>query len=577
MPPPRRDHALTNMHIFDDAAYLRDALGLPASTSEDDVDAQLALQARESGIEDPYRFLCPVQDTSRALSTTTIGSAHSSSLSVRSHHTHSTGVTDPSRTSRDQSHVHVKRQPPQQTTPTLARASIAHDSTMDYFPATFKQRHSTASAFSAAPSVSSSASSLPKNSTRSKRASFLSMFRRDSSSCTSPSHHRHHGKARGPKLACGHSLSPNATRAHIKEALQAKAVPNCCGVPLPRATLEAVLTKEETDRVLEGIVQSPELSSLRDSGYSENGMSSIDLPRPAQKIPLPAVSKSVPNTPPRRVSLQLPNGNPVLATEALQSFKAQQREQFERVAAFENNQRKALQAHHEWSLKRLAAQHNNDRDEREEHVSEVTPHDCTNLAYTIQHILELEELEDAQITAEDSLRNAQDIETQNVATALKHMEAYCLSSNPDHGLVHTVTQDDFKKLDCQRLFKQSLPQKHASAINVLRSRQERAMKLKMQKQEAELAEMDAGYGKEKAAEEWRYAQDSERLAAVIEARRKRLQQRWDLKFEMWRRDWESQHGTQFENLDWPLKTQYGGAICGIPESSETTTPIHAAA
>ena len=105
------------------------------------------------------------------------------------------------------------------------------------------------------------------------------------------------------------------------------------------------------------------------------------------------------------------------------------------------------------------------------------------------------------------------------------------------------------------------------------------MKLKIQKQEAELAEMDAEFEKEDAAEELQHAQESERLNAVIEARRKRLQQRWDLKFEMWQRDWNSQHGneTNFENVDWPLRAQYGGPICGIPESSETTTPIHAAA
>lgn len=166
-----------------------------------------------------------------------------------------------------------------------------------------------------------------------------------------------------------------------------------------------------------------------------------------------------------------------------------------------------------------------------------------------------------------------------MATALKHMEAYCLSSNPDPDLAHMVTQDDFKKLDRQRLIQQSLPRKHESAINVLRSRQDRAMKLKIQKQEAELAEMDAEFEKEDAAEELQHAQESERLNAVIEARRKRLQQRWDLKFEMWQRDWNSQHGneTNFENVDWPLRAQYGGPICGIPESSETTTPIHAAA
>jgi hypothetical protein len=166
------------MHIFDDATYLREALGLPVNQTEEDIDAQLVLLARESGIEDPYRFLCPVQDISRALSTTTVGSAHSSSLSVHSHHTQSTGFTDPSRTSREQ--PYVKRLPLQPITPTLARASVALDSTMDYFPAEFKQRHSTTSTFSTAHSMSSSASSLQKTSTRRKRASFLSMFRRDS-------------------------------------------------------------------------------------------------------------------------------------------------------------------------------------------------------------------------------------------------------------------------------------------------------------------------------------------------------------------------------------------------------------
>ncbi|KAL1656728.1 hypothetical protein SLS61_000524 [Didymella pomorum] len=539
------------MQIFDDATYLREALSLPVNQSEDDVDAQLALLARESGIENPYRFLCPVQDISRALSTTTIGSAHSSSLSIHSHQTQSTGFTDPSRTSREQ--PYVKRLPPQQITPTLARASIAVDSPMDYFPSNFKQRHSTASAFSTEHSMSSSASSMHKTSTRTKRASFLSMFRRNS---------RPHGKHRGPKLDCGHSLSTSAIRAHIKEALQVQggAIPSCCNIPLPRATLEVVLTKEETDRVLKGAVKSPELSSLRDSGYSDNGMSSIELPRPVQKTLLPAASKSMPNAPLRRISVHVPTGS--LADEALKSFKAQQKEELERVSAFESKQWKAFKAHQRCSLKQLASQHENNKDERKE-----------------QHILELEDLEDAQITVEDTLRKAQDLETQNVATALKHMEAYCLSSNPDPDLAHMVTQDDFKKLDRQRLIQQSLPRKHESAINVLRSRQERAMKLKIQKQEAELAEMDAEFDKEKAAEELQHAQESERLIAMIEARRKRLQQRWDLKFEMWRKNWDSQHGndTNFENVDWPLKVQYGGPICGIPESSETTTPIHAAA
>jgi len=199
------------------------------------------------------------------------------------------------------------------------------------------------------------------------------------SSCTSPSHHRHHGKHRGPKLECGHSLSTSAIRAHIKEALQVQggAIPSCCNIPLPRDTLEVILTKEETDRVLDGAVRSPELSSLRDSGYSENGMSSIELPRPAHKTPLPAASKSMPNTPPRRISVHVPAGS--LANEALKSFKAQQKEEMERVSAFESKQRKDLKAHQRCSLKQLTSQHENNKDDRKEQVSEVAPRNVTQL------------------------------------------------------------------------------------------------------------------------------------------------------------------------------------------------------
>lgn len=130
---------------------------------------------------------------------------------------------------------------------------------------------------------------------------------------------------------------------------------------------------------MEGAVKSPELSSLRDSGYSENGLSSIELPRPVQRTPLPAVSKSMPNTPPRRISVQLPIGS--LASEALKSFKEQQKEELEKVKAFESRQRKDLKAHQSFSLKQLESQHENNRNERKEEVSEVVPCNVSQIAY----------------------------------------------------------------------------------------------------------------------------------------------------------------------------------------------------
>ncbi|KAJ4374067.1 hypothetical protein N0V83_002806 [Neocucurbitaria cava] len=175
--------ALTTAPIFDDAVYLSEALNLPVNQNEDDVDAELALLARESGIQDPYRFLCPVQDVSRALSTLTVDSDHRSSMSIHSQETQSTSFTSAaSRTSRDQIYSSDRPSAPR-VPPQLARASL---STENYGSVTdgpipdIHSRHST-STLSVAPSMLSSSSSLQSYAPRRKRGSGLfAMFRRDS-------------------------------------------------------------------------------------------------------------------------------------------------------------------------------------------------------------------------------------------------------------------------------------------------------------------------------------------------------------------------------------------------------------
>jgi hypothetical protein len=125
MPESQEDDsgALSTAPIFDDTVYLSEALGLPIGQTEDDVDAELALLATESGIQDPYLFLCPPQDISRALSTVTLDSDHRSSLSIHSQETQSTSFTSaPSRTSKDQAN-HIERLPVMRTPPRVARAS----------------------------------------------------------------------------------------------------------------------------------------------------------------------------------------------------------------------------------------------------------------------------------------------------------------------------------------------------------------------------------------------------------------------------------------------------------------------
>jgi hypothetical protein len=338
------------------------------------------------------------------------------------------------------------------------------------------------------------------------------------------------------------------------------------------------MPKDEVEILTNRALQSPGTETIRDLGYSEKGVSVDDLSRSLEVISQPATSTSLPLISSRRRHEAI-SIDAAVANEAFTKFRFQEKDQFEKVSAFECNQRKALLAHFTCSLKSLSAKQKISRDEKTQQVSSHIglPPYISSLA--LQHMHELEHLEEVQIMAEHNLRETHALETQNVATALKHMEAYCLGSgqsHPDHP--HIVTEEDFKKLDRQRLIQQNLPRKHENAINVLRARQERETANRLQKQETELQLFNEADERERKTEEAEHTKEMEKLEAVIETRRKRLLQRWDLKFEMWRRDWESQHGTavtlRLEHELWPLQTTK--TITPIPESSSLAPYIQAA-
>lgn len=383
MPGPQEDDngALTTTTIFDDAVYYAEALRLPADQTEDDADAELALLAAESGVQDPYRFLYAPQDISRALSTATLDSDLRSSASIHSQETQSTSFTSPpSRTSRDQarnSNSNSERLSSMRGPPTPARASptIEHqDPTDDPAPSNTPARASS-STLSVSKSLLSDSSSSSTPLPRRKRASGLfGMFRKSSgyvcrtsvtmhdinllcSSCPSQSHHGHHGKARAPRLECGHSLSPSAIRIHVQEALdRGEVVPTCCGKPLPRSVLDTTLVKEEADLISKRAMSTPDVDAVRNAGYGEQGLPIANAARPLEVTPLSPTSTSLPTVINRRRHEAI-NIESALANEAFNSFRSQQKEQFERVSAFECNQRKALTAYHNSSLQRLATQH----------------------------------------------------------------------------------------------------------------------------------------------------------------------------------------------------------------------------
>jgi hypothetical protein len=133
------------------------------------------------------------------------------------------------------------------------------------------------------------------------------------------------------------------------------------------------------------------------------------------------------------------------------------------------------------------------------------------------------------------------------------MEAYC---NGPHSIEHTVSEDDRKKLKRQHAVQENLPRKHDSAINVLRSKQEKDVKVRLQNQHTELIQMDLDFEKENQQLEMRYHKDSSKLDILVEIRRRKAIARWELKVEIWRKQFEKQHEIAFEGSlphpDWPV-------------------------
>lgn len=341
---------LTTAPIFDDAVYSSEALGLPVNQSEDDLDAELVLQARQSGIHDPYRFVPSPAVVSRAMSTMTLDSDQTSSKSMHSQETQSTGFTAPSHASRDHvystDYMSAKRAPP-----FLAHVSPAPEN--DQQPVERTEcflRSARSSDLSNRSSVASNLSSSQPEQSRKKRSSALfSMLRKEakqfataglharvatsySYSCPSPLHHNPHGKSPSTESVCGYCG-------------------NTLGRPFPKNTTTNEKKKSHSRSNSQVSVVSPdEPSPQKTPDMSETSLPQADVPaRRARHEPISIDS--------------------ALAQEAFKSFRVQQKEQWERVSTFECIQRKALAAYYRSELERLQVQYEAHKSERIKQVS----------------------------------------------------------------------------------------------------------------------------------------------------------------------------------------------------------------
>lgn len=181
----------------------------------------------------------------------------------------------------------------------------------------------------------------------------------------------------------------------------------------------------------------------------------------------------------------------------------------------------------------------------------------------------MERLEEIHVAAEHDLRLAHANESQRVATALRHMTAYCTGSSfssskspslstsassssafsasstslprmsadsdtlpaagPAAGLFYTVTEADHAALRRQQQLNASLAARHASAINVLRARQERQVERLAAAQGAEIEEVRSAQEEGEREVHLLFAKEGERLDVVCAERRERAGRRWEAK------------------------------------------------
>ncbi|OCK77945.1 hypothetical protein K432DRAFT_384252 [Lepidopterella palustris CBS 459.81] len=537
---------VTSSLVFDDTVYRKEVLSLPEDQTEDELDERIANQAKESGVEDPYRYFSPeLQDLSTAMPSLTVSSEHRSSMSIRSRESQSTGFTsDPSRNSNDHHHLenpHSTRNAPQ---PRSSTSFENYDAVLDKFRPVIRNSYSSSTYTTAGSTHSPSSTSKPTSIKRKRGPSLLSMFRRESHACTSRVRHGHPVNPFTPRLECGHTLTKYATRIHIQDALENEnhLPPNCCGKPLPKSVLEMVMTKEEMDDFVDNFLHSPRFDDTHETTYSHNGLVEVGTPAECQ----PTKSRDVHVAPKSVTTQHTPEDdeclNAAMDDEAFCKLRAEHEEQFQRIVAFESKQRHALSTYYDWSRKRLSSQLTRNKVERAK-----------------EHAHDLEQLDETQVAAEHDLRRAQVLESQNVATALKYMEAYCNGfCNSSADIKHTVSDEDRKKLKRQHALQDNLPHKHESAINVLRAKQEKDVRVRMNKQYAELAQMDLEFEKEMKGLEVRFLKDLNRLGVLVEMRRRRAVARWELKFEIWRKGFEKNRQRPWEgrlpHLDWPDPT-----------------------
>ena len=233
-------------------------------------------------------------------------------------------------------------------------------------------------------------------------------------------------------------------------------------------------------------------------------------------------------------------------------LEQEQKELLERYFAWVEEQRTELKMRHDRLRAEMISYHESATEDLLEHHSNA-----------------LAEAEDKQVKGEADMREAHAQEKRDNATALKHMEAYCAGTLHSTGEAHnrTVTDQDLSELEKTRRIRDTMDIKHGSAINVLRGEQSRRMKLRAQRQEKELQELQRTQRREGLDFERACNSEAHHLDDVETDKRKKLRTRWELQIAILAKKIEidavSPMAAVFSSVDW----QTNGEAASFPADS----------
>jgi hypothetical protein len=529
-----------------EASYAKNVLGLEYGESEESLDEKLSILAGELGLHAEALRLST--ESAHAPSTKTFASSNvvRRSESIGSRASRSTGLTTFSDFSKDPSCLRGKGRASlsfRDYDSFLSRGSLSERrDSLSFTPPQTPSQSSLSLTLSSPPDAS------PRKHFRKLRGLNVLKLNRAGSDTSLPLEGCPHcpqnlfGQRRAiHRLPCGHRLCTQALRDTIIASNHGHigSVPSCCGIPVPGRLVEEVMTHEEQSGLLDRLEQ-----------WDEAACTHIFAPR--------EITNSQHTNTTSHISPPLSKPHDIESILPLPGFHAHreaQQAQRDRFLKWSAQFQSTLDAHRATSRGMLQTRHTLALDDLRD-----------------AHAVSLSEAEDKQVQAEADLLATQDRENRDMATALKHMEAYCagtLGGGEPHG--RTVTDQDRGELEKTRRARDAMAGRHEGAIRVLRGEQGRRMKSRVARQEREICSLERAQRAE-AAELERAFDMTESLAFL---KRETLVRRWEVQDAIFLRKLEADTGVvlggRLPEVDWTADQLVGwprrGADTGVTPSS----------